>query len=241
MENPMKVLVVDDDVVSRMVLMHMIDSLGDYEILEAEDGADAWEQLEHGLRPSIVFCDLRMPRLSGMELLERIKTSPALGGVPFVLVSSATERATVEQASGLGAAGYVIKPFEAGQVREHMAALGGKADAAGAAEAPQATMARLGINGERLMVYLGGLQAQLTGAGAEIGALIAGGRDAEARQRIDRLHAGCVTLGLSGAAAALKALAPDPLDPARVQALLTDAVRAAMHQSEAVKRQLAPA
>lgn len=235
----MKVLVVDDDVVSRMVLMHMIDSLGDYEILEAEDGADAWEQLEHGLRPSIVFCDLRMPRLSGMELLERVKTSPALDGVPFVLVSSATERATVEQASGLGAAGYVIKPFEAGQVREHMAALagGGKAEA----ETPQATMARLGINGERLMVYLGGLQAQLTGAGAEIGALIAGGRDAEARQRIERLHAGCVTLGLSGAAAGLKALAPNPLDPARVQALLADAVRAAMHQSEAVKRQHAPA
>lgn len=239
----MKVLVVDDDVVSRMVLMHMIDSLGDYEILEAEDGADAWEQLEHGLRPSIVFCDLRMPRLSGMELLERVKTSRALDGVPFVLVSSATERATVEQASGLGAAGYVIKPFEAGQVREHMAALaaGGKANVGPEAEAPQATMARLGINGERLMVYLGGLQAQLTGAGAEIGALIAGGRDAEARQRIERLHAGCVTLGLSGAAAALKALAPDPLDTARVQALLADAVRAAMHQSEAVKRQHAPA
>ena len=39
----MEVLVVDDDVVSRMVLMHLVDSCGAYEIFEAEDGLDAWE------------------------------------------------------------------------------------------------------------------------------------------------------------------------------------------------------
>jgi CheY-like chemotaxis protein len=72
----MKVLVVDDDVVSRMVLMHLIDSCGSFDIVEAEDGADAWQQLEAGLRPAICFCDLRMPRLSGMELLQRVKATP---------------------------------------------------------------------------------------------------------------------------------------------------------------------
>ena len=65
----MKVLVVDDDVVSRMVLMHLIDSCGKFDIVEAEDGADAWRQLQDGLRPAICFCDLRMPNMSGMELL----------------------------------------------------------------------------------------------------------------------------------------------------------------------------
>ncbi|MDB5749053.1 MAG: response regulator, partial [Massilia sp.] len=53
----MKVLVVDDDVVSRMMLMHLVDSCGKYEILEAGDGLDAWRQLEAGLRPAITFCD----------------------------------------------------------------------------------------------------------------------------------------------------------------------------------------
>jgi CheY-like chemotaxis protein len=74
----MKVLVVDDDVVSRMMLMHLVDSCGKYDILEAEDGADAWRQLEAGLRPAITFCDLRMPQLSGTELLARVKAHPDL-------------------------------------------------------------------------------------------------------------------------------------------------------------------
>ena len=82
----MKVLVVDDDVVSRMMLMHLVDSCGQYEIVEAEDGEDAWRLLSDGLRPGIMFCDLRMPRLDGLELLARVRAEPALAGLPFVLV-----------------------------------------------------------------------------------------------------------------------------------------------------------
>ena len=244
----MKVLVVDDDVVSRMVLMHMIDACGQFDILEAEDGADAWEQIEGGLRPAILFCDLRMPRLSGMELLSRIKAraDSALDAMPFVLVSSASERETVDQALGLGASGFVVKPFEAPQVLAHMAPFlagaGQEGEHAGSAlEDPSETLARLGINGERLMVYLGGLQAQVTAASGEIAALIGRARHTEARQRIERLQAGCVTLGLTGAASALRALPEGPLQAAQVQAVLADTVRAAMHQSEAVKRQVADA
>ena len=232
----MKVLVVDDDIVSRMVLMHMIDACGEFEILEAEDGADAWEQLEGGLRPAILFCDLRMPRMSGMELLARVKADAALASVPFVLVSSATEHDTVQQALGLGAAGYVVKPFEAPQVRTHLAAFAAAPAPSSQAESPRATMGRLGIDGERLMVYLGGLQAQLGAAGGEIAALIARARHGEAHQRLERLQAGCTTLGLSGAADALGALPAGALDPARVQAVLDSAGRAALQQSEAVRR-----
>ncbi|UUZ50019.1 hypothetical protein LP420_08150 [Massilia sp. B-10] len=51
----MKVLVVDDDVVSRMVLMHLVDACGQFDILEAEDGEDAWQQLSASacVRPSV--------------------------------------------------------------------------------------------------------------------------------------------------------------------------------------------
>jgi two-component system chemotaxis response regulator CheY len=234
----MKVLVIDDDVVSRMVLMHLIDSCGKYEILEAEDGEDAWRQLEDGLRPAICFCDLRMPRLSGMDLLERIKADGAYGAMPFVLVSSANDRVTVEQAAGLGAAGYIVKPFEADQVRSHMAAFGPVAPATGVpdAEAPLATTRRLGINGERLLVYLGGFQGQLTEASSEVDALLAQGELDASRKRIERLQAGCLTLGLNGAATALKALSAGPLVADTVQVVLADAVRAVMAQTEAVKR-----
>ena len=251
----MKVLVVDDDVVSRMVLMHLIDSCGSFEIVEAEDGADAWQQLEAGLRPAICFCDLRMPRLSGMELLQRIMQHPALQAMPFVLVTSATNGDTLELATDSGAAGYVVKPFQAEQVRVHLARflepLPAAAPAAAAdapdlpAETPAATQLRLGINAERLLVYLNGFQNQLAAAGDELRQLLAHGDQHELRLRLERLHTGCVTLGLHGAAAGLQSLvAAQPSEPSGVvlqtalQAALADVMRAVVRQASLTRQAL---
>ena len=230
----MKVLVVDDDVVSRMVLMHLIDACGKFEILEAEDGEDAWQQMAGGLRPAICFCDLRMPRLSGMDLLARVKSDSTLGSMPFVLVTSANDSATVGQAEGLGVDGYLVKPFQGDQVKTYMAPFT-PVQVAGA-ETAQATMQRLGINGERLLVYLGGFQSQLTSASGEIAALLARGDSDQARVRLERLHAGCLTLGLGEAAAILRGFPEGKLDDEQVREALGETVRAVMHQSEAIKR-----
>jgi two-component system chemotaxis response regulator CheY len=233
----MKVLVVDDDVVSRMVLMHLVDSCGAYEVFEAEDGEDAWSQLQQGLRPAICFCDLRMPRLSGMELLARVKADPAFDAMRFVLASSASDHATMAQASSLGAGGYIVKPFELELVLVQLAGLA--PHAAGLveeAENPLATMQRLDIDGARLLLYLGGFESQLAAAGPEIAPLLAAAEIDEARARIERLHAGCVTLGLAGAAAGLDALAAGALDGGRVQAALAAALAAVRHQAERVRK-----
>jgi two-component system chemotaxis response regulator CheY len=234
----MKVLVVDDDVVSRMVLMHLIDGCGKFEIIEAEDGADAWLQLQGGLRPGIVFCDLRMPRMSGQELLQHVRAHEELAQVPFVLVSSATDKETVQQATLAGATGYIVKPFQSEQVRAHLGAFLDQA-ANGyehEAEAPSATLARLGIGADRLLVYLAGFQNQLTTAGNELDGLLARDEQAEARLRLERLHTGCTTLGLHGAAAALKPLMGGHASNEAVQAALTDVVRAVLHQSSLVRQ-----
>ena len=228
----MKVLVVDDDVVSRMVLMHLVDACGQFDIVEAEDGEDAWQQLAAGLRPAICFCDLRMPRLSGMDLLARVRADPRLAAMPFVLVTSANDTATVDRANGLGADGYLVKPFDAVAVS---ACLGPLLEAAEEAETPLATMARLGIDGERLLVYLGGFQTQLAAASADLAALLAAGDTEGAHVRLDRLHAGCQTLGLNGAAAAIRALPEGELDPAEVQITLAETVGAVLRQSQALR------
>ncbi len=234
----MKVLVVDDDVVSRMVLMHLIDGCGKFEIVEAEDGAEAWQELEDGLRPGIIFCDLRMPRLSGIELLQRVRGHGELAEVPFVLVSSATDKETVQQATLAGATGYIVKPFQSEQVRAHLGAFLDQA-ANGyehRAEEPSATLLRLGIGADRLLVYLTGFQNQLTAAGSEIDALLAHDELAEVRVRLERLHTGCTTLGLQGAAAALKPLMEGHVNNEAVQSALTDVIRAVLHQSSLVRQ-----
>ena len=232
----MKVLVVDDDVVSRMVLMHLIDACGRFEILEAEDGEDAWQQMAGGLHPAIVFCDLRMPRLSGMDLLARVKADSKLGAMPFVLVTSANDSATIVRAEGLGVDGYLVKPFQGEQVKTYMAPFASVPESVPGAETVQATMQRLGINGERLLVYLGGFQAQLAGASGEIAALLARGQSDQARARLERLHAGCLTLGLGQAGAVLRSFPDGPLDEGQVREALGATGYAVMHQSEAVRR-----
>jgi two-component system chemotaxis response regulator CheY len=221
-----------------MVLMHLIDGCGKFEIIEAEDGADAWQQLQGGLRPGIVFCDLRMPRMSGLELLQQVRAHGDLAQAPFVLVSSATDKDTVQQATLAGATGYIVKPFQSDQVRAHLGAFLDQA-ANGyehEAEEPSATLARLGIGADRLLVYLAGFQNQLTAAGTELDALLARGEQEEARVRLERLHTGCTTLGLHGAAAALKPLMGGHAGNEAVQAALTDVIRAVLHQSSLVRQ-----
>jgi two-component system chemotaxis response regulator CheY len=230
----MKVLIVDDDVVSRMMLMHMIDGAGSYDVLEAEDGEEAWRQLDGGARPAILFCDLRMPRLSGMELLARVKADGRFTGLPFVLVSAAADGATMEQAIGLGADGYIVKPFDSGKVSGFLASL----DGAGASpdESLDATLRRLGIDAARLQLYLGGLHRQLTAAGAEIGQLLAAGQPDAARAQLGRLAEGCRMLGLLDAAAALEAQAARPLAIAPAARELEGACAAVLRQLDAARR-----
>ena len=217
----MKVLAVDDDVVSRMMLMHLVDSCGQYDIVEAEDGEQAWRLLEDGLRPAIVFCDLRMPKLDGMALLARMRTAghdPALQALPFVLVSAASDADTLAEAGRLGADGYIVKPFAAGQVRAQLARL------APQDEEPASVLRRLGIAPERLQAYLGGLQRQLEEAGLSLA-----GPPPDREARLQRLAEGCATLGLADSAARLRAVAGRDGD---------DAIRAALaHALGAVDRQ----
>jgi two-component system chemotaxis response regulator CheY len=233
----MKILIVDDDVVSRMVLMHLIDSCGNFDIVEAENGADAWARLESGLRPRICFCDLRMPLMSGMDLLRRVKQDAALCAMPFVLVSSASERDAVADAIDAGAAGYLVKPFDVHQVRSHLDVLSGQADGEADvdAEAPQDTLRRLGIGAGRLLAYLASLQDQVTGMSDEVGRLPAAGCADEVRAGLERLYAGCAMLGLRGAAAALQSVIGGAPVPA-MRARLADVAHAVAGQSVRARR-----
>lgn len=227
-----QIMVVDDDVVSRMLLMHLIDAHGRFDVIEAEDGEDARQKLDAGLRPAVVFCDLRMPRLSGLDLLRHMQADAALARVPLVLVTSATDKETMATASDYGAAGYLVKPFMPEQVGWFLPRPEPVGHARDEAELPLDTMQRLGINSDRLLAYLGGLGSQLTGARAELGVLLAQGELDKVRSRLDHLHAGCVTLGLLGAARGIRECKDSLPDPDAVDLALAQAEGTARRQGE---------
>lgn len=232
----MKVLVVDDDVVARMMLMHLIDSCGRHEIIEAEDGAEAWAMLAAavpGQAPDIVFCDLRMPQLSGLELLQRLRAHPPLATLPFVLVSAAADGATRDEAAAAGADGYIVKPFRQDDVRAQFERIfaAQEPDDQPEDEAPAEVARRLGIDAARLRLYYEGLGRQLEAAGLELSAADADTVTARLA-RLARLREGCAMLGLGSAVAALAAVdAAQEADRSRVAAALDLAIRAVRRQA----------
>ena len=225
----MKALVVDDDIVSRMALMDLLSAYGVFELVEAEDGLAAWTLLFNGLRPAIVFCDVRMPRMSGIDLLERMKANHELARVPFVLVSSASDRDTVLQAVTLGAVGYVLKPLHAAEARAHLDKIF-KSTLDKLVEDPLATMQRLNIGASRLAAYLNAFGAQLAAARQQLAAPPGAASAADLGVRLDALHHGCMTLGLWQAAARFAQARQGVLDTARIDQALVAMQRAVLTQ-----------
>jgi two-component system chemotaxis response regulator CheY len=107
----MRALVVDDDIVSRMALADLMRSFIELKVVEAVDGQDAWEKLEMGPAPMICCCDVQMPRLSGIDLLKRVRASSRHKDIPFVLVTAASDLDTVRKAVTLASAITSSSPF----------------------------------------------------------------------------------------------------------------------------------
>jgi chemotaxis protein histidine kinase CheA/ActR/RegA family two-component response regulator len=104
------VLIVDDSITVRELLSLTFKRAG-YRVEQARDGQEAWDKLRAGLPCDIVFCDIEMPRMDGLEFLSRIQKDPALSKVPVAMLTSRGSDRHRQIASQLGASGYFIKPY----------------------------------------------------------------------------------------------------------------------------------
>jgi len=86
--NPSHILIVDDDPVIRRLTRRMLNSLG-YEVIEAENGADALNRFNENSDIDLVLSDLKMPVMNGMELAEKIRQMQRES--KFILISGAND------------------------------------------------------------------------------------------------------------------------------------------------------
>jgi len=126
----LRALVVDDEPDVREILAALIRRQG-YEVTEARDGEEAVRaRAEH--RPDAIFLDVMMPKMTGLEALERIREEDP--DVPVVIVSANRDEETAEAALRLGAVNFVQKPFDKEEigfvVRRLRAAMDEEADVA---------------------------------------------------------------------------------------------------------------
>jgi chemotaxis protein histidine kinase CheA/ActR/RegA family two-component response regulator len=104
------VLVVDDSITVRQLLSLTFTRAG-YRVEQARDGQEAWDKLRAGLPCDIIFCDIEMPRMDGLELLAKVMQDETLKKLPMAMLTSRGSDRHRQIASDLGASGYFIKPY----------------------------------------------------------------------------------------------------------------------------------
>ncbi|GAB4243399.1 MAG: hypothetical protein Kow0049_32980 [Stanieria sp.] len=104
------VLVVDDSITVRELLTLSFNKLG-YRVEQARDGQEGWDKLRNGLPCDMIFCDIEMPRMNGLELLANLQKDEKLNLIPVAMLTSRGAEKHRKLATDLGAKAYLTKPY----------------------------------------------------------------------------------------------------------------------------------
>lgn len=109
------ILVVDDSINIRQIICDNLRRLGFTKIETAGDANEAFSKLVHfsrGPNPfSLVLSDLNMPGPSGLDFLKQVRDTEEFKAVPFIMITTESEKQAVIQAAVSGVSAYIVKPF----------------------------------------------------------------------------------------------------------------------------------
>lgn len=108
-ENASRILVVDDEPEIHAVLGKLLSREG-FEVVSAYSAEEAFQAIAAG-RPDLIILDIMMPRVSGIEVCNRIKSDPAMQDILVLIVSARDAQADRREGLQHGADDYVSKPF----------------------------------------------------------------------------------------------------------------------------------
>lgn len=115
----MKILIAEDDLISRRLLEATLTKWG-YEVAHACDGLAAWEALQQPDAPSLAILDWMMPGLDGVEVCRRIRAIPACQPRYLLLLTAKGDRADIVAGLQAGADDHVAKPFDPGELQARL-------------------------------------------------------------------------------------------------------------------------
>lgn len=109
-----RIFLVEDDELNRQLLSEYLGYLG-YQVLSIASGLSFFENLEQ-FRPDLILLDLRLPKIDGYTLLERLQQHPDWRHTPVFVVSALALQAEQQKALDLGARQYFVKPMNIRQL-----------------------------------------------------------------------------------------------------------------------------
>jgi len=119
MDTSIKVLIVDDFATMRRILKNILKQIGFKNLVEADDGTSAWEILQ-GQSIDLIISDWNMPKMTGLELLKKVRASDKYKRTPFLMVTAEAQKQNVIEAVQAGVSNYVVKPFTAEAISDKL-------------------------------------------------------------------------------------------------------------------------
>ncbi len=112
-----KILIADDMLTMRKLVAKTLKDLGFTDIIEATDGAKAWEAFSAS-NPTVnlIISDWNMPNCTGLDFLKRVRADGRFKNTPFILLTAESDQAQVMEAIKAGVDCYIVKPFTKDQV-----------------------------------------------------------------------------------------------------------------------------
>ena len=105
-----KILLADDEEDIKTVVKLFLESKG-YEVTTAFDGLDTLEKAKSE-KPDLILLDIMMPLIDGFEVCKRLKSDETTASIPIVMLSAASKLDSVRKGIDMGAADYIVKPFD---------------------------------------------------------------------------------------------------------------------------------
>jgi two-component system chemotaxis response regulator CheY len=105
-----KVLIIDDSISVRNEVSQALARAG-FEVVEAVDGIDGANQIKNRADLSLVLCDINMPRLNGLDMLDSVKDEISTRSLPVLMLTTEGEPSAMVRAKRSGAKGWIVKPF----------------------------------------------------------------------------------------------------------------------------------
>ncbi|WP_082028883.1 response regulator [Xanthomonas sacchari] len=118
----MKILVVDDYRTMRRVIRMLLGQLGYEDVVEAADGASALAAMR-AEKIDLVISDLNMEPMTGLALLQAVRSDAALKNTPFLMVVAESRSDNVIAILEAGVSGYIVKPFNADTLKGKIASV----------------------------------------------------------------------------------------------------------------------
>ncbi len=116
----MKLLVVDDSSTMRRIIKNTLARIGHKDVLEAENGKEAWHIMQENSDIDVLITDWNMPEMNGLELVKKVRAESKYEDLPIIMVTTEGGKKEVITALKAGVNNYIVKPFTPQVLKEKL-------------------------------------------------------------------------------------------------------------------------